>query len=168
MALKGWQPVKGSSATLWRTTAHKTKRSVCNLAQRLLPGPCSSIPATAGGKGAGERRSSALHRGHYIITLHQPTTASLALIASFTQCYKCQHCLAHFKVQAHKVRINPLGLDTCFCPSLSTLQLPQRVQGCTLLHNGHQSWRLLHSPVTLMVVIVIGIMRFKQPVKTSH
>lgn len=114
IALKGLQPIKGSSAALWRTAAHKTKRYVCNLAQCLLAGPCSSILATAGGKGAGKRRSGALHQGHFIITLHQPTTASLAPIASFTECYKCQQWLPHFKVYVHILRINPLGLDTSF------------------------------------------------------
>lgn len=52
IALEGLQPIKRNSATLWRTAAHKTKRYVCNLAQCLLAGQCSSILATAGGKGA--------------------------------------------------------------------------------------------------------------------
>lgn len=149
IALEGLQPIKGSSATLWRTAARKTKRYVCNLAQCLLTGLYSSILATAGGKGARRRRSDALHQGHFIITLHQPTTASLAPTASSTGHYKCQQCPPHSTVCAHIQRINPLGLDTCFCPSLSTLLLPQRAQGCTLLHNGHQSWRLTHSAVRL-------------------
>lgn len=85
------QPIKGRGATLWRTAAHKTKRHVCNLVQCLLTGPCSSIPATAGGKGAGRKRSGATNQGHFIITLHQPTTLSDP-IASSTRCYKCQQC----------------------------------------------------------------------------
>lgn len=125
IALEGLQPIKGSSATLWRTAAHKTKRCVCNLAQCLLAGLRSSILDTAGGKGAGKRRRAALHRGHFIITPHQPTTASFAPIASSTRCYKCQRCPPHSTVHAHIPRINPLGLDSCFCPSLSTLLLPQ-------------------------------------------
>lgn len=80
---------------LWRTAAHKTKRYVCNLAQCLLAGPHSSILATAGGKGAGRKRGAALHQGHFIITLHQPTTASLTPIASSARHYKCQQCPPH-------------------------------------------------------------------------
>ena len=126
IALEGLQPIKGSSATLWRTAAPKTKRYVCNLAQCLLAGPYSSILATAGGKGAGREKKWRLHQGHFIITLHQPSTASLALIASSTGCYKCQQCPPHSMVHAHILRINPQGLDTCLCPSVSTLLLPQR------------------------------------------
>lgn len=56
-ALKGLQPIKVSGATLWRSAAHKTKRGACNLAWCLLADLSSSIPATAGGKGAeGEKQ----------------------------------------------------------------------------------------------------------------
>lgn len=169
-ALEGLQPIKGSRATLWRTGAHKTKRYVCNLAQCLLAGPCSSIVAAAGGKGAGSKRSSALHQGHFIITLHRPTTASLAPIASSTRHYKCQQCPPYSMVYAHILRISPLGLDTCFCPSLSTPLLPQGVEGCTLLHNGHRSWKLIHSAVRLWWCLwwqPLQVLWFKQPIKTA-
>lgn len=93
--LEGLQPIKGSSATLCGTAAHKTKWYVCNLAQCLLTSSCSLILATAGGKGAAWRRSGSLHQGHFIITLYQSTTTSLTPIASSIGCYKCQECPPH-------------------------------------------------------------------------
>lgn len=101
IALEGLQPIKGSSATPWRNAAHKTKWYVCNLAQCLLTGPCSSILATAGGKGAGRRRRGALCTRVTSSPLHQPTTASLTPIASSAGCYKCQQCPPHSMVCAH-------------------------------------------------------------------
>lgn len=87
-ALEGLQPIKGSSATLCGTAAHKTKWYVCNLAQCLLTSSYSLILATAGGKGAAWRRSGSSHQGHFIITPYQSTTTSLTPIASSIGCYK--------------------------------------------------------------------------------
>ena len=118
--------LKARCATLWRSAANKTKRYVCNLARCLLTGPCSSILATAGGKRGREEKNwrlctrvtssspganPALSRTPYFL-IHE------VLLMSAVPTLLCGH--------AHTLRINPLGLDRCSCPSLSTPLLPQR------------------------------------------
>lgn len=100
---------------LWRSAAHKTKWGVCNLARRLLADLCSSILATAGGKGAGGEQKRRLAPG----SLHHRPAPTYHCISHLYCLHRAINVSgAPFKVHLHSGP-NPIDLI-----HVSTIVLP--------------------------------------------